>query len=634
MLLRGERRRSRPRARACRCAASCASRNAPPGHHAAARMPRALAYVPARHRAARGGHLPRRPSRPAARVRPRRARRRRGHARRARGDRADPRRPTTARSPSPSWPTTRSRASSRRCTTASPTTSRPRSTSSSSRCRTRSSRASGWRCRTIRAACGSRSVYDGSPASRARLVPGDLIVAVGRTSLRGQAVGDSTALIKGPPGHRRDGHGRARRQAAAGDAHARDDHGAGRGIGAADRRAARSSRSCALATFATPGAHAQVYAAVKRRLEAGGEGHRAGPAPQRRRPGEGGAAGRQRVPAGGQDRVDCAGAASRRRRSTRPATRSRRRRRSWSSSTATPPRRRRSSPARCRTTTARRSSGTRTFGKGVFQEVIELDNGGALDITAGQYFTPSGATSAAAASSREPGLKPDVERQGQPEDHARRGARTARCTCWPPRSGERPRPSRVLEKRGRFLVGIPFFPRHAGDRDRSIAVDRHRDARPGRLVVLASGSGRAKIERVLGRPDVARDVIEALMIDRGLMRRFPAGVERAAKEAIETVRDARDREDLRDLPTFTIDPVTAKDFDDAISAQELGAGALADLGPHRRRQRVRAARRGDRPRGLPALDQRLRPRARSSRCCPSRCPTARARSCPARSGWP
>ncbi|HET8535686.1 MAG TPA: RNB domain-containing ribonuclease [Solirubrobacteraceae bacterium] len=128
----------------------------------------------------------------------------------------------------------------------------------------------------------------------------------------------------------------------------------------------------------------------------------------------------------------------------------------------------------------------------------------------------------------------------------------------------------VLEKRGRFLVGIPFFPRHAGDRHRSIAIDRSRDARPGRLVVLGGGSGRAKIERVLGKPDVARDVIEALMIDRGLMRRFPPGVERAAKEAIETV-ERGDRQDLRDLPTFTIDPATAKDFDDAISAQELGS---------------------------------------------------------------
>ena len=34
--------------------------------------------------------------------------------------------------------------------------------------------------------------------------------------------------------------------------------------------------------------------------------------------------------------------------------------------------------------------GTETFGKGVFQEVLELSNGGALDITAGQYFTPKG----------------------------------------------------------------------------------------------------------------------------------------------------------------------------------------------------------------------------------------------------
>ncbi len=34
--------------------------------------------------------------------------------------------------------------------------------------------------------------------------------------------------------------------------------------------------------------------------------------------------------------------------------------------------------------------GTRTFGKGVFQEVESLPNGGALDITVGEYFTPKG----------------------------------------------------------------------------------------------------------------------------------------------------------------------------------------------------------------------------------------------------
>lgn len=34
--------------------------------------------------------------------------------------------------------------------------------------------------------------------------------------------------------------------------------------------------------------------------------------------------------------------------------------------------------------------GTRTFGKGVFQEIEPLENGGALDITVGQYFLPDG----------------------------------------------------------------------------------------------------------------------------------------------------------------------------------------------------------------------------------------------------
>lgn len=53
--------------------------------------------------------------------------------------------------------------------------------------------------------------------------------------------------------------------------------------------------------------------------------------------------------------------------------------------------------------------GTRTFGKGVFQEVLELDNGGALDITAGQYFLPSGRNLGGAGVSTGSGLKPDVQ---------------------------------------------------------------------------------------------------------------------------------------------------------------------------------------------------------------------------------
>jgi carboxyl-terminal processing protease len=59
--------------------------------------------------------------------------------------------------------------------------------------------------------------------------------------------------------------------------------------------------------------------------------------------------------------------------------------------------------------------GTRTFGKGVFQEVLELSNGGALDITAGQYFLPSGRNLGGAGVSTGSGLTPDVQAKDDPK---------------------------------------------------------------------------------------------------------------------------------------------------------------------------------------------------------------------------
>jgi ribonuclease R len=126
----------------------------------------------------------------------------------------------------------------------------------------------------------------------------------------------------------------------------------------------------------------------------------------------------------------------------------------------------------------------------------------------------------------------------------------------------------VLEKHGRFLAASPFFAR-----GRRITVDRPRTggARVGDLVVVephGRGGGHGRVVRRLGRPDVARDVLEGLMLDRGLRRRFDPLVEREAREAPTHVRDVA-RLDLRALPTFTIDPPTARDFDDAISAEQL-----------------------------------------------------------------
>ena len=59
--------------------------------------------------------------------------------------------------------------------------------------------------------------------------------------------------------------------------------------------------------------------------------------------------------------------------------------------------------------------GRPTFGKGVFQEILPLDNGGALDITVGQYYLPSGRNLGGAGTSRGSGLKPDIRARDDPD---------------------------------------------------------------------------------------------------------------------------------------------------------------------------------------------------------------------------
>ena len=57
--------------------------------------------------------------------------------------------------------------------------------------------------------------------------------------------------------------------------------------------------------------------------------------------------------------------------------------------------------------------GETTFGKGVFQEVLPLANGGALDLTVGRYFTPDGRNLGGA------GIRPDVRAVDDPETEER-----------------------------------------------------------------------------------------------------------------------------------------------------------------------------------------------------------------------
>jgi carboxyl-terminal processing protease len=52
--------------------------------------------------------------------------------------------------------------------------------------------------------------------------------------------------------------------------------------------------------------------------------------------------------------------------------------------------------------------GTHTYGKGVFQEIDPLSNGGALDFTVGEYFTPSGRNLGGGGVKQGKGIQPNV----------------------------------------------------------------------------------------------------------------------------------------------------------------------------------------------------------------------------------
>lgn len=198
----------------------------------------------------------------------------------------------------------------------------------------------------------------------------------------------------------------------------------------------------------------------------------------------------------------------------------------------------------------------------------------------------------------------------------------------------------VLERRGRFLAAAPLFPQveGAGRQPRrggssSIALKTARplrgggrDARVGDLVLVeAAGRGAgARIVRILGRPDVARDVIEGLMLDRGLSRGFDAAVEREARAAGEHARSSDTaRRDLRGLATFTIDPASARDFDDAISAEAMGEGStrvwvhIADVAAHVREGSLvdREARRRATSVYVPGAVEPMLPHVLSSGAC-------------------
>ncbi|NJK84833.1 MAG: RNB domain-containing ribonuclease [Bacteroidales bacterium] len=83
-----------------------------------------------------------------------------------------------------------------------------------------------------------------------------------------------------------------------------------------------------------------------------------------------------------------------------------------------------------------------------------------------------------------------------------------------------------------------------------------------------------EIVEVLGNQGENETEMHAILAEYGLPYRFPADVEKDAEKIPDkiTAEDVSIRRDFRSIPTFTIDPEDAKDFDDALSLSRLPNG--------------------------------------------------------------
>jgi ribonuclease R len=140
----------------------------------------------------------------------------------------------------------------------------------------------------------------------------------------------------------------------------------------------------------------------------------------------------------------------------------------------------------------------------------------------------------------------------------------------------------VVSKRGRFMVAEPLF-----DPGRQVSLRGGERVKVGAMALVEPRGKGATVVRALGSPKRAADVVEALLHDRGVERGFSDRVEAEAAGAVADPPGGMPgrRRDLTALATFTVDPATARDFDDAVSAEREGDGMrlwihIADVAAH------------------------------------------------------
>ena len=90
-----------------------------------------------------------------------------------------------------------------------------------------------------------------------------------------------------------------------------------------------------------------------------------------------------------------------------------------------------------------------------------------------------------------------------------------------------------------------------------------------------------RVIKVLGKAGENDTEMHSILAEYGLPYDFPEEVEKAAASILVQIpaTEIKKRKDMRNVLTFTIDPIDAKDFDDAISYQKLKNGNT-EIGVH------------------------------------------------------
>jgi ribonuclease R len=121
-----------------------------------------------------------------------------------------------------------------------------------------------------------------------------------------------------------------------------------------------------------------------------------------------------------------------------------------------------------------------------------------------------------------------------------------------------------------------------------IPKDYINQAKDGEIVLVelisweeGNNSPLGKVIEVLGLPGDNEAEIHAILAEYGLPYQFPKEIEEEANQIDIRIHQEEilKRRDMRNITTFTIDPKDAKDFDDALSFQQLENG-LVEVGIH------------------------------------------------------